>query len=667
MKDINKLITDKIDVWTGALHKKSSTGRGSSKKVYLIGIKKLRQLILELAVCGKLTQQKTSDTPVSILLRQLEETKDKLVKAKKIKKPKKFSKIATEEAPHLIPNSWKWIRFGDCVSLKSGTSFPKDKELSEGEIPYCKVGDMNLVENLVELKTSSRFINPSEKEVSHLIPEGSIAFPKRGGAIATNKKRFIYKPIFVDLNIMAATPFEPISLDYIMTWLDSIDLAKLNTGTSVPQINNKDIEPLMIPCPPLEEQSRIVSKVEELMVLCDQLEQQTEASIDAHHLLVEELLSTLTNSKNAQEFEQNWTRIAEHFDLLFTTEHSFEQLKQTILQLAVMGKLVPQDPTDEPASKLIERIAQEKEQLIKDKKIKKPKELISFEGLDNLKKPIPSSWEWIKLEKVADLVRGGSPRPAGDPRFYDGDIPFLKVADVTRKSGKLVEGFNATIKEAGLQKTRLIETRTVLLSNSGATLGVPAICDFSATFNDGIAAFVEKSDCVTDEYLYLYLSTLTKWFLDVASRGQGQPNLNTDIIKTTWLSLPPLNEQKRIVTKVDDLTELCNKLIQGIKSAESTKVNLAEAIVEQALGRSLTIKLKVKEDNKTMTISTELSLGSVAYDKTAILAPLIGIDGSDAKVVWKKSGLELPKFYKQLKSEISSGYIAKPAKAEFEG
>jgi type I restriction enzyme S subunit len=159
----------------------------------------------------------------------------------------------------------------------------------------------------------------------------------------------------------------------------------------------------------------------------------------------------------------------------------------------------------------------------------------------------------------------------------------LKVADVSRVKGKYVDGFTYTIKEAGLQKTRFIDVRTVLLTNSGATLGIPAICDFPTTFNDGIAAFVHLSPGVFDEYLYLYLSSLSQWFLDIASRGQGQPNLNTDIIRATWFALPPLREQHRIVAKVDDLMAICDVLRTRLNDAQATQVYLADAIVEQAV------------------------------------------------------------------------------------
>ncbi|MBU1620492.1 MAG: restriction endonuclease subunit S [Gammaproteobacteria bacterium] len=234
-------------------------------------IEQLKQSILQLAVMGKLAPQDPNDEPASELIKKITTEKNKLIKTGLLKKQKPLPPISDEEKPFALPKTWEWIRFGECVSLKSGSNFSSEQELEFGEIPYCKVSDMNMIDNIHTLTTSSRFINPSDKELAHLIPAGSIAFPKRGGAIATNKKRFITKQIFVDLNVMTATPYQPMVLSYVMKWLEHIDLASLNSGTSVPQINNKDIEPLCFPCPPLEEQQRIVAKVDILMRLCDQL------------------------------------------------------------------------------------------------------------------------------------------------------------------------------------------------------------------------------------------------------------------------------------------------------------------------------------------------------------------------------------------------------------
>ncbi len=160
-------------------------------------------------------------------------------------------------------------------------------------------------------------------------------------------------------------------------YLDAISASIKASGNGIAMVHmtKEKMEQLVIPIPPISEQHRIVAKVDELMALCDQLEQHSESQLAAHQTLVETLLTTLTDSADADELSQNWARLSTHFDTLFTTEASIDALKQTILQLAVMGKLVPQDPSDEPASALLERIAAEKARLVKEKKIKKEKPL----------------------------------------------------------------------------------------------------------------------------------------------------------------------------------------------------------------------------------------------------------------------------------------------------
>ncbi|MDF5409959.1 restriction endonuclease subunit S, partial [Vibrio parahaemolyticus] len=184
------------------------------------------------------------------------------------------------------------------------------------------------------------------------------------------------------------------------------------------------------PFPPSNEQHRIVAKVDELMTLCDQLEQQTEASIEAHQVLLTTLLDTLTNSVDADELMQNWARISEHFDTLFTTEECIDQLKQTILQLAVMGKLVPQDPSDEPAAELLKRIAEEKAQLVKENKIKKQKALPPISE-DEKPFELPNGWEWCRLEDVVDIQSGITKGRKLAGRELK-TIPYLSVANVQR-------------------------------------------------------------------------------------------------------------------------------------------------------------------------------------------------------------------------------------------
>lgn len=577
----NNPVIDHLDLWNSVYVKKAASGRGSNGKISPYGIQKLRELILELAVRGKLVSQDPNDEPASVLLEKISKEEARLVKEGLIKKPKKFPEIQDDEKSIELPDSWAWIRVRR-IGHDWGQKKP-DKDFS-----YI---DVSAIDNHSGKVIAPSVLLPAEA------PSRARKIVKKGTVIYSTVRPYLKNIAVVeevfDPEPIASTafaiihPYAGIPGDYLVAFFRSPVFVRyvesVQTGIAYPAINDKQFYGSVFPLPPLAEQHRIVTKVDELMALCDQLEQQQTNSLEAHQTLVEALLRTLVDADSAESAQQAWNRIAEHFDTLFTTEESIDQLKQTIFQLAVMGKLVPQDLNDEPANVLLEKIAEEKIRLVETGRIKKPKKLIDFQGLDELKGIIPNRWVYARLADAADIVRGGSPRPAGDPRFYGGDIPFLKVADVSRASGKLVEGYNATIKEAGLNKTRYIDKRTVLLTNSGATLGIPAICDFPATFNDGIAAFVELSEFVFDEYLHLYLKALSKWFIEIASRGQGQPNLNTDIIKATWFALPPLNEQHRIVAKVDELLAICNALKSRIQDAQATQVHLADAVVDQAV------------------------------------------------------------------------------------
>jgi type I restriction enzyme S subunit len=258
-----------------------------------------------------------------------------------------------------------------------------------------------------------------------------------------------------------------------------------------------------------------------------------------------------------------------------------KKLRQQLLQDAVQGKLVEQNKKDEPASELLKRIKAEKEKLIAEKKLKKEKELPPIKP-EEIPFEIPENWVWCRLGDLAEIVRGGSPRPAGDPTFYDGAIPFLKVGDLTGYEDIYVRTHTYSIKEAGLHKTRFVEADTLMLTNSGATLGIPRICTFPTTFNDGIAAFLNLKN-IEKVYLYYFLKSKSAWYLKEASRGQGQPNLNTDIIALTPFPLPPLNEQKRIVEKLEELMEYCNELESSIKQSESQNEKLLQQVLREAL------------------------------------------------------------------------------------
>ena len=430
---IENLITDHLDLWTAAVRPKSSAGRGSNSKLELTGIKKLRELILELAVRGKLVPQDPSDEPTSVLLERIAVEKARLVKEKKIKQEKPLPGITEEEKLYGVPDSWCFCRLGDiCHGITSGSTPPKDKFSESDGVPYLKV--YNIRNQQIDFDYQPQFIekdyNESKLKRSMLYP-GDVVMNIVGpplGKVAIipdtypvwncNQAIVFFRPIDSRINTYIYT--------YLVTglFLRSIELIGTAGQDNISVTKSRLV---VLPVPPLAEQYRIVAKVDELMALCDQLEQQSEAQLAAHQTLVEALLATLTDSTDADELAQNWTRLSTHFDTLFTTEASIDALKQTILQLAVMGKLVPQDPSDEPAEALLERIRAEKQRLIKEGKIKKDKhESVIFrrdnshyEKLDGVERciddelpfEIPETWAWVRLIDICEYIqRGKSPK-----------------------------------------------------------------------------------------------------------------------------------------------------------------------------------------------------------------------------------------------------------------
>lgn len=193
-----------------------------------------------------------------------------------------------------------------------------------------------------------------------------------------------------------------------------------------------------------------------------------------------------------------------------------------------------------------------------------------------------SSIEKIKVSQICNVVRGGSPRPAGDERYYNGSIPFLKVADITRKNGMYLYDYTYTIKEAGLQKTRMVPANTLLLSNSGATLGIPKICTFETTMNDGIAAFLNLD--LDREFLpYHYYFWLSKTIeLRAIDQGAAQPNLNTNIIGAYDFPHCSYDEQRHIAQEIESRLSVCDSIEQTVDAAIQQAGAMRQSILKDA-------------------------------------------------------------------------------------
>jgi type I restriction enzyme S subunit len=380
-----------------------------------------------------------------------------------------------------LPETWAWHRFANVFyPISASKNKVKTSEIQEeGKIPVIDQGQSYI----------AGYVDNAELEIE--LPGPVIIFGDHTTALK-----------YVDFNFVAGADgvkiLRPMCCDERYFYLAAKTLPIENRGYGRHYSRLLDN---LFPLPPLDEQHRIVAKVDELMALCDQLEQRQTDSLQDHQILVETLLRTLVDdahdcmdaggrathgavaedaqvswearmpgatADSAESTQQAWNRIAEHFDTLFTTEESIDQLKQTILQLAVMGRLVPQDPNDEPASVLLESIAEEKKQLEKEGRIKKQKAL---PDISEDEKPFnsPIGWEWVRADKFSKKITDGE---HFRPQTQDGGVFFLSAKDI-REDGVSLDDplfISQETAEKALQRCDP-EKGDVLIVSRGATVG----------------------------------------------------------------------------------------------------------------------------------------------------------------------------------------------------
>jgi type I restriction enzyme, S subunit len=637
------------------------------------GTTRMRELVLQLAISGRLVAQAETDTPVDESLaaaaaeRAAYESKFEL-RANRLLPP-------LDRSPFPSPDKWKWVRLEQLVLYIQRGKGPKYAASGTVSVVSQKCIQWSGFDMTLARCIANDSIDAYGKE--RFLTDGDLLWNSTGtgtagrvaivqgvaqrGAVADSHVTVIRLA-----NSLPRYVWCVIASPWVQARIHPAHPESLVSGTTQQvELATSTARALAVPCPPVEEQARIIAKVDELMTLCDQLEKQQQDRRQLQNALRQSTLQSLTNAQSTHELQTCWQRLQANFGRFINEPGDVTDLRQMVLDLAFSGSLSEQ--TERVTSELVESLHLRKMRLSAEKRIKRETPVIDFPGIAEMLGKIPDQWAWVRLNDIASVVRGGSPRPAGDSAFYGGKIPFLKVADITAASGMYVDHYTATITEAGLGKTREISSRTVLLTNSGATLGVPAICEFRTTFNDGIAAFIELSDAVFDEYLYLFLKSKTKWLQSMASRGQGQPNLNTEIIRSMWFPFAPIGEQRRIVSRVSELMQYCGSLETDLRKAAIAGQRLATAAVSSLTG----ITIEQDDDTAVKAPQTEL-IASLHLATTpdvkaqAPLATLLVRNQGEMTVrdLWQRFGGDIDAFYAQLKTEVLHGWIAEPEVAQ---
>ncbi|MCA3624594.1 MAG: restriction endonuclease subunit S [Methylobacterium sp.] len=541
---------------------------------------RLRRFILDLAVRGKLVPQDAKDEPASELLKRIAKEKARLVKEGGFNSLEESVEPSKAE-PFAIPSSWAWCLLDDIAGIaRGGSPRPIKSFLTEDPqgIPWIKIGDST--RGTIYIDTTEERIKPEGLSRSRLVVPGDL--------LLSNSMSFGY-PYITNISgcihdgwLVIRTPENQISKLYVHSMFLS-EYAKqafslAAAGAVVQNLNAEKVRRLQVPLPPLAEQHRIVAKVDELMGLCDRLE----AARAGREALRDRLALASLARLNAPDPEtfQNDARFALHtLPALTTRPDQIKALRQTILNLAVRGKLVPQDANDEPASELLKllkkaRAALEAEGKIRKDKGEPPSHYGGEQGFD-----LPGSWSWARLNEIGQTQTGTSPSSANADLFGN-FIPFIKPADL---DGNQINYDGPGLSEIGISHSRLAAENSILMVCIGATLGKVNTAARPVCFNQQINSLTPFLEGLT---AFIAMALKASDFQSLAWSKAGTGTLPI-ISKGKWevlpIPLPPLAEQHRIVAKVDALIALCDRLEASLSATAATRRRLLDALLAEAL------------------------------------------------------------------------------------
>jgi type I restriction enzyme, S subunit len=530
------------------------------------GIAKLRELILQLAVRGKLVPQNPSEVPASVLLEKIAQEKASRSNGTKIGSTKENS-VEQTAALYSLPPGWLWARFGDVTINRDGERIPVEKSVRHGRHGiYDYYGASGVIDKIDDYLFDRPLLLIGEDGANLINRSTPIAFIAKGKYWVNNHA-----------HVLDSLSLE--CLQYLEIFVNAIDLRPYITGTAQPKMNQAKMNSILVALAPEAEQKRIVSKVTELMRLCDELEPQQQAKRKSRVRLNRAILAPLNKaaSLTPDEFDQATTRLADNFDTLYDSIDTVSKLRSTILQLAVQGKLVPQDRNDEPSSELLNRINSEKNRLMAKKAINKP--LLNPRGSE-IRFKLPESWQWVRLNDVFD-VRDGT---HDTPKYVANGFPLVTSKNLY--TGVLDLSQVKYISESDHLKIAArsrVEKDDILFAMIGS-IGNPIIVETETEFSiKNVALFKYYSRELSEpKFLHLFLRSAAEHIRE-ESAGGVQSFISLGFLRKYPMPLPPLAEQKRIVAKVNQLMSLCDELEAKLRQAEADSEKLMNAAVKFVL------------------------------------------------------------------------------------
>lgn len=481
----------------------------------------LKASILQYAIQGKLVEQRVEEGTGEELYQQIQAEKQRLIQEKKIKKEKPLAEISEDEVPFDIPESWKWVKVGNVGSWSSGaTPSRTNPAYYGGIIPWLKTGDLNdgFIKKIPEFITDLAL----EKTSVRLNPVGSVLMAMYGATIG--KLGILDISATTNQACCACIPYEGIHNKYLFYYLMSMRRSYIGMaeGGAQPNISKEKIVNSLIPLPPLAEQKRIVAKIEELLPL-----------IGRYAVAYEKL---------------------EQFNAKFP-----EDMKKSILQYAIQGKLVEQRPEEGTGEELYQQIQAEKQHLIAEKKIKKEKPLPEI-AENEIPFDIPESWKWVRLNNIAESIVDC---PHSTPKYLDMETEYCTIdtncidgkGDITKWRYVDADTYTARIARLSPQKDDIVYTREGSICRAAILPEGPKVCLGQRVM------LIRSANGVFPQFIRrLLMSPMVIRKLTEQQKGIGAKHVNVSDVCNLILPLPPLAEQERIVAKLEEILPLCERL-----------------------------------------------------------------------------------------------------------
>lgn len=478
----------------------------------------LKASILQYAIQGKLVEQRPEEGTGEKLYQQIQAEKQRLIKEGKIKKEKALPEISEDEFPFEIPESWRWVRWGDLSqSIQYGYNAPAQ---DVGRIKMVRISD---IQDGKVLWDTVPYCEIREEEIpTYLLQKNDILFARTGGTVG---KSYLVKDVpeeSIYAGYLIRTRYSSLLCpEYMKYFMESLlywdQLRNGTIATAQPNCNGKTLSKMILPLPPLAEQKRIVAKIEELLLYVD---------------------------RYAAAYEK-----LEQFNAKFP-----ENMKKSILQYAIQGKLVEQRPEEGTGEELYQQIQTEKQRLTKEGKIKKEKPLLEI-AEDEIPFDIPESWKWVRLSTIGITQTGNTPSKS-HPEYIGIDIPFITPGDIL--NGQICYS-NQALSLLGKEVARVCCAGSIMQVCIGGSIGKAAITYREVAFNQQINV-VSPIACLS-EYLFAVMqSAYFTTSMKERAGGTATPIINRGLWDSLLIPLPPLAEQRRIVAKLEEILPLCERL-----------------------------------------------------------------------------------------------------------